>query len=53
MAISVKNYNIWIDFVTFAIMSMPVYSLLFDADIEAFSIMYPVLFHVLQYLYSE
>jgi hypothetical protein len=44
IAISVKNYNIWIDFVTFAIMSMPVYSLLFDADIEAFSIMYPVLF---------
>ena len=30
IAISVKNYNIWIDFVTFAIMSMPVYSLLFD-----------------------
>ena len=44
IAISVKNYNIWIDFVTFAIMSMPVYSLLFEADIEAFSIMYPVLF---------
>ena len=44
IAISVKNYNIWIDFVTFAIMSLPVYSLLFEADIEAFSIMYPVLF---------
>lgn len=44
IAISVKNYNIWVDFVAFAIMCIPVYGILFEADIEAFSVMYPVFF---------
>lgn len=42
--ISIRNYNIWIDYITFIIMSIPVYRILFCAYIEDFSIMYPVIF---------
>lgn len=44
IAISIKNYNIWMDFFTFVIMCIPVYGILFEADIDAFSIMYPVFY---------
>ncbi len=44
IAVSVKKYNIWFDFITFVLICIPVYCILFEADIEAFSIMYPVIF---------
>lgn len=44
IAISAKNYNIWIDFITLALVSIPVYGIFFSAYIKAFSVMYPVFF---------
>lgn len=44
IAISAKNYNIWIDFITLALVSIQVYGIFFSAYIKAFSIMYPVFF---------
>lgn len=44
MVISIKKYNIWIDFISFVLICIPVYGILFEADIEAFSIMYPIIF---------
>lgn len=44
IAISAKNYNIWIDFITLALVSIPVYGIFFSAYIRAFSVMYPVFF---------
>ena len=42
IAISAKNYNIWIDFITLALVIIPVYGIFFSAYIKAFSVMYPV-----------
>lgn len=44
IAISAKNYNIWIDFITLALVIIPVYGIFFSAYIKAFSVMYPVFF---------
>lgn len=44
IAISAKNYNIWIDFITLALVSIQVYGIFFSAYIKAFSVMYPVFF---------
>lgn len=44
IAISAKNYNIWIDFITLALVSIPVYGIFLSAYIKAFSVMYPVFF---------
>lgn len=44
IAISAKNYNIWIDFITLALVSIPVYGIFFSAYIKAFSVMYLVFF---------
>ena len=44
IAISAKNYNIWINFITLALVSIPVYGIFFSAYIKAFSVMYPVFF---------
>lgn len=44
IAISAKNYNIWIDFIMLALVSIQVYGIFFSAYIKAFSVMYPVFF---------
>lgn len=44
IAISAKNYNIWIDYITLALVSIQVYGIFFSAYIKAFSVMYPVFF---------
>ena len=44
IAISAKNYNIWIDFITLALVSIQVYGIFFSAYIKAFSVKYPVFF---------
>lgn len=44
IAISAKNYNIWIDFITLALVSIQVYGIFFSAYIKAFSVMYPLFF---------
>lgn len=41
---SSRKYNIWQDFIAFVLICIPVYGILFDAYIEAFSIMYPIIF---------
>lgn len=52
IAISAKNYNIWIDFITLALVSIQVYGIFFSAYIKAFSVMYPVFFFVQCCIYS-
>lgn len=52
IAISAKNYNIWIDFITLALVSIQVYGIFFSAYIKAFSVMYPGIFFVQCCIYS-